>query len=202
MIILTFVQLGHFYPESLRQMVAVFLIPQTINLYVSLVKRGLQWRLHTEEEWMLNDILQIDPIFSILVEHESDQLLALLGHVMEWLVVEVQCVLDHGLDDFLVIIAIERRLPTEHRLLQNPKWPHITLFVLSIRQKQLWRHVECGADDALALLRIVNAQPIINDLDSLVIGVFEDYVLRLDIPVDDVHVVRVVDAQEDLLEEF
>lgn len=75
-------------------MVQAFVIPQTFNVDISFVECGLERGLCFEKEGVLYDVLELDAVLGVLVEHDADQLLALLGDGVEGGMVEVQRVLN------------------------------------------------------------------------------------------------------------
>jgi len=65
--------------------------------------------LDVVEDGLAKDILQVNPLLRILLQHGLDHFLGLLRHLFKPRVGEVQLVSDYGLDDFFVVVAVEGR---------------------------------------------------------------------------------------------
>jgi len=133
-----------------------------------------------------------------------DKIFGFIGHSIPLFALEIELACSDHLQNFLIVVTVERRVATEEDVEHAASAPHITRNVV-VASEHLRRDVIRGSSACLHTMEATTfhnfGQAEVNDLEvGVVCGRLEQEVFGLEVPMHDVLCVAVVQSHEDLTE--
>lgn len=151
---------------------------------------------------MVQSLLQRHALLRIRTQHTRDEVRGLGANITPILLGKVILAPKHASMGPIVVRAVERGIPAQEDVRNHPHGPEVAGFIVLLPQDfrgDVVGRAHDGAHGRLPPRTMLPGQSEVDDLDGrIVLGGFEQDVLRLDVPVRDSVLVHVAQCGQDL----
>ena len=154
------------------------------------------------EPRMIHSLTGWYPLFRIILHHKLYQVFGLFADVFPFLSREGVLPLQYFIENSLISLPIERWLPRQHHIHNNPQWPNITFFVIRFLDN-LWCNIVHTAYFSCVCLAfmIKSSGPKINNFYVILLIGYQHDVLGFQIPMNDFVFMAIRNSWEKLVHE-
>ena len=155
------------------------------------------------EPRMIHSLTGWYPLFRIILHHKLYQVFGLFADVFPFLSREGVLPLQYFIENSLISLPIERWLPRQHHIHNNPQWPNITFFVIRFLDN-LWCNIVHTAYFSCVCLAfmIKSSGPKINNFYVILLIGYQHDVLGFQIPMNDFVFMAIRNSWEKLVHEI